>query len=163
VDLDRGARDERAAIARAAGYRFKDNYFPHFFSAYDEVKFSKDLLGRAADYYATNPGVFLKCSSLNLANFWFAGKNRLATTLNVLVQLPYLLLAAMGAGLLIRKEGWNTQVTPIALIIVYSMLAYAVTFAQARYSVPLIPLLSLLGAYSLAQIWNRMSIKGERP
>lgn len=154
VDLDAGARDERAAIARSAGYRFNDQYFPQFYSVNDEVEFSQNLQRRAVDYYLSVPADFAKCASLNLLNFWVAGKGTLATILNAAVQIPYVLLALCGAIALRRTS--EPRVVAILLIVVYTMLVHAATFAQARYSVPLVPLLSLLGAYALARWWTDM-------
>mgnify|MGYP000167319205 CR=1 FL=1 len=152
-ELDRGARDERAAIAREAGYQFEDNYFPFFFSAKDEAEFSRGLLKRAVGYYVANPRVFLQCASLNLINFWVAGKNALASSLNAVLQVPYLLLAVLGAIWITRRAGGYTYVTPILLVVLYTTALHAVTFAQARYSIPLVPLLAVLGAHPFARFW----------
>jgi len=159
-ELDHGARDERAAIARAAGYKFEDNYFPFFFSAKDEVDFSRRLLQRAIGYYVANPLAFLQCASLNLVDFWIAGKNAVATSLNALLQIPYLLLAILGAISISKRADGYAYVAPILLVVVYTVALHAVTFAQARYSIPLVPLLAVLGAHPLARFWR--SIRGQR-
>jgi hypothetical protein len=152
-ELDFAARLERGEIARAAGYRFEDNFFPFFFSAKDEVEFNRDLTKRVVDYYLSNPTVFLQCASSNLLNFWIAGKKPGVSALNALLQIPYLLLALWGAVWLVRKAGGVAYVTPIALIVVYHMAISSVSMAQARYTVPLVPLLAVLGAEPLKELW----------
>lgn len=160
VQLDAGARDERAQIARAAGYRFEDAYFPQFYSTRDEIEFSRTLRQRVLDYYVANPGAFVTCAASNVVNFWFAGKNRLASALNVIIQVPYLVLAVFGAFWLARESNGRTQLITVLLIVGYSIIVHAVTFAQARYSVPIIPLLCVLGAQPLARLWNRAFARG---
>jgi 4-amino-4-deoxy-L-arabinose transferase-like glycosyltransferase len=157
-DMGNGARDERAVIARAAGYRFQDHYFPYFYSPQDEIAYSKALRQEAVAFYASSPGEFLKCASYNVRDFWFGGKRATITILNAFVQIPYLVLAAIGGVWLVRREGRENrgaQVVSIVLIVTYSMAVHAVTYAQARYSMPLIPLLALLGAFPVAQWWER--------
>jgi hypothetical protein len=158
-DLDADARNERAAIAGAEGYRFKNEYFPRFFSSQDEVEFSKLLLKNTIDYYVSHPGVFLKCTGSNLVNFWIAGRNPLASTLNAIVQVPYLLLAVIGIVWLSRTAYRDVQLLPIMVIVVYTMILHAVTFAQARYSAPLVPLLAILAAHPAARAWSYVTTK----
>lgn len=153
---DRSARDERAALAREWGYRFEDGYyFPFFYSSRDELAFAEALQRRVANYYVQNPTRFLECAAANVINFWIAGKNLVATALNAAVQLPYLALAVMGAVLLRGVSGGRSLLTPLLLVIAYTVLIHSVSFAQARYSVPLIPLLAALGAIPVAHAWRR--------
>ncbi|MCU1313481.1 MAG: dolichyl-phosphate-mannose-protein mannosyltransferase family protein [Acidobacteriaceae bacterium] len=152
--LDREAAHERSKLATQLGYPFEDGiygYYQTFYSTKDEIAFSKFLLGRVADEYRERPSLFAEVVGRNLFNFWFAGKTRTATAANCIVQLPYLLLA--GAGLLIgirRKRG--RIVIPIALYIGYIVSVYVPILAQARYSVPLVPLLSILGTILLIAV-----------
>lgn len=155
-DLDKGARDERAEIAYNAGYKFNDEFFPHFYSAKDELEYSNSLRKISINYYKDNPAEFLGCAVRNLGNFWFAGKSPSASILNAVVQVPYILLAIVGGLWLKNKVNGNSQVTSIALLILYSMVAHAVTFAQARYSIPFIPLLAILGAHPIVKLYTRV-------
>lgn len=156
-DLDYAASVERGKIARAAGFHFEDTFFPRFFSAEDEVEYSRDLTKRVMDYYLAHPKIFLQCASLNLVNFWIAGRNPAVSALDALVQIPYLLLALVGAVWLGRRPGGLIHVTPILLLVAYHMAIHSVTIAQARYSVALIPLLAMLGAQPLTQ-WSARAL-----
>jgi hypothetical protein len=109
------------------------------------------------DYYMSNPSDFLQCASLNLLNFWIAGKKPVVSALNAVVQIPYLLLALGGAVWLVRKAGGVAYVIPVVLIVVFHIAISSVSMAQARYTVPLIPLLAMLGAEPLKDLWARAS------
>jgi 4-amino-4-deoxy-L-arabinose transferase-like glycosyltransferase len=158
-ELDRGARDERMAIAEAAGYRFEGWYFPWFYSARDEVEFSRSLVKTATSYYIQNPGQFVRCTAMNLVKFWVAGTNELTSSLNALLQIPYLILAVCGGVHLARRGDGYVYLYPILAVVAYSMVIHAVSFAQARYSVPLVPLLAILGAYPVTELWTRLAKK----
>jgi 4-amino-4-deoxy-L-arabinose transferase-like glycosyltransferase len=155
--LDREAAHERSKLATERGYPFEDGYYGYyqtFYSTKDEIAFSKFLLGRVVDEYKQHPSMLAEVVGRNLFNFWFAGKTRAATAANCIVQLPYLLLA--GAGLVVGiRRGRGAIVIPIALFIGYIVAVYAPILAQARYSVPLVPLLSILGAILLIAVADR--------
>jgi hypothetical protein len=85
--------------------------------------------------------------SLNLFNFWFAGKTWMSTAMNVVVQLPYLLLAAIGAVRCARNKQF-LLIGPLVTFILYVMAVHVPILAQARYSAPLIPFLSILACFT---------------
>jgi len=153
--LDREAAAERGRLASELGYEFRGGYYQYFFRTADEHEFSNYLFKTGIMEYTTSPGLLVKCASSNLFNFWFAGKNWRATAMNVIVQLPFLLLAAFGIWIGVRK-GRSETILPIVLLIAYLMSVHAAIFAQARYSVPLIPFVSVLACYGLAAIVNML-------
>ena len=112
------------------------------------MAFSKFLVGRVVNEYKSSPALFVKVLRSNLFNFWFTGKTQAATDANVLVQLPYLFLAGIGLLLSLRNQQARI-VAPIALLIAYFVAVSMPILAQARYSVPLVPLLSVLGTITL--------------
>lgn len=149
--LDREAAHERSRLAIELGYPFNgsyDSYYQVFYRTSDEIAFSKALLGRVVNEYRSSPALFLRVLRSNLFNFWFTGKTRAATSANVVVQLPYLLLAGIGFLIALRNQQARI-VIPIALLIAYVVAVCIPILAQARYSVPLIPLLSILGTITL--------------
>lgn len=152
--LDIAASEERARLAAAAGYRFKDDYYQYFYTTQDELAFNTLLWDRTVAQYAAAPLLFLKCASSNLFNFWFAGKNWSATGLNVLAQLPYLMLAGLGAYVFARRGGLR-RIAPLLLLIAYFLAVYVPIHAQARYSTPLVPFISVLAAVALATWLHR--------
>jgi hypothetical protein len=162
-ELDRGARDERMAFAAAAGYKFEGWYFPWFYSPRDEVEFSRSLVKRATFYYTENPGQFVQCAAMNLVRFWVAGTNALTSSLNAVLQIPYLILAICGGVRLARRGNGCMGFYPILAVVAYMMAIHAVSFSQARYSVPLVPLLAVLGAFSLTELRSRLAKKKLKP
>ena len=157
VDLDREAAGERTRLADELGYASKhvtDGYYQYFYSSDDELRFSTYLLKRVVAGYEDSPSLFIRCASSNLFNIWFAGKTWKSTGMNLIVQIPYLVLAIIGAVLALRN-GEVKIVGPLVLLITYYVAVYVPILAQARYSVPLIPFLSLLACMTLvaAQRW----------
>jgi len=151
-ELDTGARDERSALARGTGFRFKDGYYQFFYASRDELEFCKLLMSKSVAFYSQNPSSFLGCTTANLLRFWVTGRDEVATRLNAVVQVPYLLLAIVGFFLALRAPAAHAYVTPAAIAILYSMAVHSITLAQARYNVPLLPLLALFGAIPLTAL-----------
>ncbi len=154
--LDREAAQERDQLATQLGYPFRDVYYQTFYRTGDEIRFSSFLLGRVVGVYKKSPGMFVDFVGHNLVNIWIAGKTRMATGANVLIQLPYLVLAMIGAVIGLRNQLWRV-VAPIVLLIGYVVSVYIPILAQARYSVPLIPFLSILATIGLIAFWEKMN------
>ena len=157
--LDHEAALERDQIATELGYKFKSGYYQCFYRTGDEIAFSKVLLDRVISGYKASPGLLVEVVFRNFLNFWFAGKTQMATTINVLVQLPYLLLAAVGVAVGLRTDRAR-YIGLILLLVGYVVAVSLPILAQARYSVPLIPLLLILVAFALEAIQKLRSRKG---
>jgi hypothetical protein len=158
-DLEVGAAAERNVLARAGGYQYMadpvmGSYHQDFFDSKDELRFNSLLQDRVVDSYVHSPLLFLKCASENVVNFWVTGKNALATTVAVCVQVPYLLLAFAGLVLGLRHGQRGTLLALITFVI-YTMAVCAPIHAEARYSVPLVPILSLFAAIALSRLIER--------
>jgi len=156
--LDRQASRERTRLARELGYPFKDvtdGYYQFFYATADEMKFSSLLLNRVIGEYQDSPGLFMKCVGSNMLNIWFAGKTWQSTSMNVAVQLPYLLLSAAGIVLTIRSGGARI-IFPLVLLVGYYVAVYVPILAQARYSVSVIPFLSVLASIALVEALRRI-------
>jgi hypothetical protein len=152
--LDREAARERDKVAARLGYPFEDGeqgYYQTFYNTRDELRFSSHLLGEVIGGYKERPLLFVRCLGQNVFNFWFAGKTLRATAVNMLVQFPYLALAVIGTVFCIRNRRIGTA-APIVLFIVYVVAVHAPILAQARYSIPLMPLLCILGTLGIASI-----------
>ncbi len=158
--LDREAAYERDRIAAQLGYPAKDDYYYQtFYRTADEIKFSNFLFARVVNEDKKAPLVFVKFAARNLFNFWFTGKSRSATAQNVLVQLPYIVLAGIGIVIGI-KNGLARTLGPILLFCVYMVTVYLPILAQARYSVPLVPFLSILGTLTLIALKDKVDRYG---
>ena len=152
-DLDREAAAECNTLASNLGYAFRGGYYQYFFRSRDELDFNKLLLKTAMDEYRQDPVLFVKCASMNLFNFWFAGKRWKVTWLNMLLQFPFVLIALAGAYLFWKRS----QLKQAAFILLFILYLYAVhvpVHAQARYSVPLVPFLAILASIAIVNFWR---------
>jgi 4-amino-4-deoxy-L-arabinose transferase-like glycosyltransferase len=155
--LDREASRQRDKVAAQLGYPFEDGpqgYYQTFYQSGDEIKFSNYLFHRVVTNYWDSPALFARCIAQNALNFWFAGKTWSATAINAAVQLPYLILAGMGIVYCLKNRRIRLA-GPIVLFITYIWAVHAPILAQARYSIPLIPLVSSLGAIGLVAVRSR--------
>jgi hypothetical protein len=155
--LDREAATERRELAKGLGYPFKEvpgGYYQLFYSSNHELEFSSYLLKRVVHEYQESPGLFARCTASNLLNIWFAGKTWRSTGINVIVQLPFLVLAVIGA-VLTARDGRSAVIAPLVLFLVYYVAVYAPILAQARYSVPVIPFISVLAGRALVAAHRR--------
>lgn len=144
----------RSSIATELGLPFRSpgNYYQYFFHPGDEILFSKSLQNLAITTYKQKPFLLFQCASRNLFNFWFLGKNKFATQLNFIAQVPLLILSIMGSLILWRRK--IIFAIPIILFILYFYFIHLFIISQARYSVPLVPFMSMFSAISVALFWK---------
>ena len=151
-DVDRRGAAERRGLAMQLGYPFKDvkdAYYQYFYRPEDELKFSSYLLNKVVNKYRESPGLFLRCSSSNLFDFWFAGRTPNSTKMNLVLQIPYLMLAIVGVTISWHKNQMRYPVL-LVLLVIYTIAVYAPILAQARYSVSVLPFVSVLMSLCLA-------------
>ncbi len=155
--LDREAARERDRLAAQMGYQFEDGangYYQTFYRTQDEIKFSNYLFNRVIDQYRRYPLLLVRCLGQNMFNFWFAGKTWMATAVNALLQIPYLVLAIVGVVVGLRNNE-SRVIGPVVLFVGYLMLVHLPILCQARYSIPLVPLLSIpcsIGLFSIRKM-----------
>jgi hypothetical protein len=148
VIVDTEAFQERNRLARQLGYHFKPGYYQYFYSSADEVAFSHYLFQRVVEKYKNSPLLFLRTVVSNLFNFWCGGKTWKSVALDAVIQIPLVVLAATGVAACWRNGRFNA-VAPMALLILYIVGVSVPILAQARYSAPLIPFLSILAFTAL--------------
>jgi 4-amino-4-deoxy-L-arabinose transferase-like glycosyltransferase len=153
--VQRQAGLRRAAIATELGAPFDGAYYYQvFFDPRDEWAFNRTLLERAKKEYADRPTLLAGCACKNLFNFWFLGKTWHATGINILVQVPLLVLA-LGGLFLLKKRGQLSRMGLILIFILSILAVHLPTIAHARHSVPLVPFLAIPASVSLVSIWIR--------
>jgi hypothetical protein len=144
--LDREASRIRSQEAMRLGIPFEggaDSYYQMFYKSRDEIRFSDELLHQTVTKYRQDPGLYLRVCAQNALNFWIAGKTWLATGLNAIIQIPLLVFALLGVKLLFRRG--RRQVLIMLLVLMSGILAiHIAVLAQARYSIPLMPFVSVL-------------------
>lgn len=158
VVVDSGAQRNR--MAEELGFRFKKAYHQVFYSARDELEFSRKLFQKAVQEYLTDPLFFLSCVTKRFWQMWLLGKTWSVTWLNGLLQIPMLTLAAYGAYLLWRRGELRNMAVMLAFV-AYMVGLHSVINAHARYSVPLLPFVAMLSSVALVSLYRQ--IKGFGP
>ena len=157
--LDTQAARERDELARGLGYAFRAGYYQYFYSSADELAFSHYLFRRVVQGYLNSPGLFLETVSLNLLRFWCGGKTLASVVMAAILQVPFLVLAFVGVAFHV-KSGRFSEIAPMVLLVLYIVAVSLPILAQARYSVPLVPFLSLFACAGLGVLTTRL--RGER-
>ena len=150
------AARERNRLASEAGLRFKSGYYQYFYTVADEVTFNRALLHRAFARYREDPAFLAQCAGSNLLNFWFLGKNGLATAVNAGMQLPLLALALAGLYMTARRSAPMAW-APIALFAAYLLAVHVPIIAHARHSIALVPFLAIFAGSALVGGWRRLA------
>ena len=151
----RAAGLERAKVARQLGLQFEGSYYYQFFyTPQDEVKFNHALQNHVVAEYRSHPEVLVGCSAENLFyKFWFLGKTPQATQVNMLVQLPLLVMAFGGVIVLYALELLR-KAAIFLLYIVYVPIIHAPVIAHARHSMLVFAFLAVPAAVFLAWAWH---------
>jgi 4-amino-4-deoxy-L-arabinose transferase-like glycosyltransferase len=145
---------ERAELATQLGMPFIGPYYQLFYTPHDEIAFNHALLNHVSTEYRSHPALLARCAAKNLFfNFWFLGKGRQSTLLNVIVQAPLLGLALGGVAVL-RKRGLLRKAGIVLLYILYIPAVHAPIIAHARHSMLIVPFLATLAAAFLVSAWR---------
>lgn len=160
-ELDEESTRARNRLAAEQGYRFKPDWIQLFFDPHDEVKFNSWLASEVVDQHVKSPSVFIKCSTENVLNFWFRGKTLSVTIVNICIQTPFLALALIGIVVGLRQM-YKPTFGLLMLYILYTMAVYVPVLAEARYSMPLVPILAIFAAIPVGRLvaW-RLRSEGE--
>lgn len=148
--LDRAAH-EQLRVANEMKLRHIPGFFPLFYSAQDELAFSRELTRRALSEYSESPGLLLKALSHNGIAFWIQGRTPRATLLNAVLTTPLLVLAAIGFWLG-RRSLFAVSVLLVGVLAL--LVPHLFVIGLARYHMPVIPLLALLASISIAGTWR---------
>jgi 4-amino-4-deoxy-L-arabinose transferase-like glycosyltransferase len=151
--LQTEAGQERDEIAAQLGIQTGNQYYQLFATPQDEWKLNHVLLQRAKAEYASHPALFATCFARNAVDFWFLGKTRKVTSVDVVIQLPMLILAACGLYLL-QKRGELNKMGLMLTFVLSIWAVHAAVAAEARYSIPVMALLAIPASISVRSIWH---------
>ncbi len=144
VVADTEAGRQRNRLAQRFGFQFRPGYYQYFYSSADELAFSRDLFDRVVRRYESSPLLLVRTVLDNaFFNFWCGAKTRISALMDAVVQLPFVALALVGLVICLRA-GRARETVPMALLVVYIVAVSTPILAQARYSAPLTPFLSIL-------------------
>ena len=149
IETERNALDVKIiAELQARGYELPDVVHVR--------RLPNETLRRViVDNVTRHPGFVIGHFARNLFwNMWFTRDNMSGSRTLLIINLPYLLFAALGLALLVRAQWWTEVV--IALSIILPLLAlHTLFYAISRYAAPFIPLFALLGCWGLCAKWRR--------
>ena len=103
---------------------------------------------------AANPAKAAALVVRKCGRFWFLSAKRREEAASVVIQGLYLALAAVG---LWRLRPWNGEVVIMVTLIGYVMLVHAVSYADLRFSLPVMPLVCAFAGYSASRMDARRS------
>src|SRR5579859_963692 len=154
LQLDWDAARERDQIARELRYHFRSGYYQYFYSSSDELSFSNYLFNQVVRGYKQSPLLFFGTVMANFFKFWCGGKSSASVALNAAVQLPFLALTIVGM-IICMRNGLTRKIAPMVLLMFYIVGVSLPILAQARYSEPLTPFLSILACAAVATAYRR--------
>lgn len=145
---------EQERIAAEHGIRYGPKIH-YIYGAKNEYRLNTILRQKILVYLRENPLAWLGERIENIPRFWYAGRTARSSLIAACLQLPYVVLAVVGAAILIRRSQIG-KALPLVLLIVYFNLVHAAVFCQVRYSMPLMAFMVILGAVPLAMAWERL-------
>ncbi|KPK41092.1 MAG: hypothetical protein AMJ78_06505 [Omnitrophica WOR_2 bacterium SM23_29] len=96
--------------------------------------------------YLSSPLFFLKKVAIQSVQFWYLGGDKLRCLLFAIMQLTLLIPGLFGIIYAVRRRYF---IAPLLWIIIYTILIYAISFAAARYSIPIMPYVGIFAAYAI--------------
>ena len=105
------------------------------------VELDRVFYAAALDQVSRNParaaGMFVrKCG-----RFWFLSAARREQTASFFIQIAYLALLGIGLG---RRWPWGSEIVLMLTLIAYVMLIHALSYADMRFDLPVMPLVCAL-------------------
>ncbi len=160
VDLWLESRAAARRLGQQAGIEAdpRDPWTVSFFDIRDEYAMGELLKTHALRDIKTDPVTFASGVLRGLTEFWYAARSRTASLIGMAMNLPILALGIYGAlkGRLYR----HPEATCWIATIVYMNLVAAVSFAVARYAIPVMPLVFLLATAGLMRGIGRWDSSG---
>jgi len=91
----------------------------------------------------SNPSKALEMAVRKCGRFWFLSAAQRERKISFVIQIAWLLLAGIG---LWQLRPWSAQTRLLVTLILYGMLLHAISYADLRFCLPLMPFLCVLGA-----------------
>jgi hypothetical protein len=129
--------------------------------------------GRAVDWISSSPAAAARHQLYKLRRFWSAtetGNNqavwpfaRLSWIVRVLGWLSFPVVTSLAAGgLVLARDRWLVAL-PLLGFLLLSMLTTVAFFCNARYRLPVVPVLLLLAAAGIDRAWRLIAARDLRP
>ncbi|HUJ08835.1 MAG TPA: hypothetical protein VL171_02320 [Verrucomicrobiae bacterium] len=107
------------------------------------VELDRAFYRAAFQEMAAHPGRAFEIFLRKCGRFWFQSAARREQVFAFLIQAAYLVLLGVG---LWRRWTWNVEVMIMGTLILYVMFVHALSYADLRFSLPVMPLVCVLAA-----------------
>ena len=152
----------------ATGY-LDESLFPSFNSAElndykvrGEIGYTAHKSELAKQYIFTHPVSFIHLTGLRIVRYWLGAGNAKGSAIFVLHAALTFGFGVAGLWMLYRKRRVDIAVL-FALPLLIFPIPYYITHAEFRYRLALDPLLTILAAYAVVALYQRMQLKADRP
>lgn len=145
---------EMRQIAVDRGIRLdpRDTYPRWFYDPKDEVKLDRLLQDIARERIAAERGGYIRHVAGNLWRFWWGGPTPKSVVASVVVNTPLMVLGAI--GLFVAGTWRHPDLTLCAAVALYLFVAHIAVLAVVRYSLTVMPMVCLFGAFFVARSWR---------
>jgi 4-amino-4-deoxy-L-arabinose transferase-like glycosyltransferase len=154
--LLRESAERENEIARQRGVPFKEGFYPLFYDPVQEYRYYGHLGELALTKLKEDPLLLGRALALNSVAFWILGREPATTMMNTAIAVPVLALVCYGI-LVARRRKIDY------LVLLLPIIAYVVPFlfilAQARYYIPIMPLMAVFMALALVDIAQRLGFR----
>jgi 4-amino-4-deoxy-L-arabinose transferase-like glycosyltransferase len=119
------------------------------------VEADRYFFDKGIHYISSNPARFFGLMGRKIVKMWRPyGTDwpRISQWIVSICYLPVLILGLLGA---VRSRDRWREFLPVYLLLLYLVLAPAVTVSEIRYRYPAMPFLMIFAAYSLNEIWRK--------
>jgi hypothetical protein len=143
--------------------RLDESVFPMFnkqelsnYLSMGEVAYTRDKSQQAFEYIRAHPGVFLKLSMRRFYRFWAGTGNAGSSITYEIHALLTTVLGFTGLVLIYRKRNRAFAVL-MSLPLLLFPLPYYITHSEFRYRLNIDPILTVLAAYAVTQLFAALS------
>jgi hypothetical protein len=157
--LLREATNELNDMAEGLNLSFIKGFGQYFYNVDDEVFFNQYVTNLVKEKYLNSPSLLVKNCFLNFVRFWFQGRTNKSSIMNMLITIPFLGIVFGGIYYGYKRR---LYIGPILIFMAFYMLAHLPIMGVARYHMPLIPLMAILGSICIGQWTGAHNYESER-
>ena len=153
------AANELNDMAEGLNLSFKKGFSQYFYNVDDEVFFNQYVVNLVKEKYLNSPSLLVKNCLFNFVRFWFQGRTNKSSIMNMLITIPFLGIVFGGIYYGYKRR---LYIGPILIFMAFYMLAHLPIMGVARYHMPLIPLMAILGSICIGHWTGANNYESER-
>jgi len=126
-----------------------------------EVAYMREKSTAAKEYIRGHPLVFLRLSGVRFIRFWTGTGNKDGSLIFAIHAVLTASLGLAGIGFLVKQRRYRLAVLFLLPLLLFP-LPYYITHAEFRYRLVVDPLLTILAAYAVTQLYSRLEQRRRR-